>query len=149
MAEYKLVEGSRGERRTFSIIVGLAEGYGPEAKIHTADEAVSLVENHLKAKAAQGLSYLTGSVTTGTVVYAWPEGPGKSGGGHEPQATYSGEVSPLYNAELTDEEVEEILNDLASELGSAFGQTRIYVAYRDEIWILQAEETVTPTDETV
>ena len=62
---------------------------------------------------------------------------------------YSGEVSPLYNADLSDGEVEEILNDLAGELGRAFGQTRIYVAYRDKMWILQKENTVTPTGETV
>ena len=79
MANYKTVLGSRGGRRTFQITVGLAEGYGPDANIHTAEEVVSLMENHLKTKAANGQPYLAGSVTTGTVVYAWPEGPGKAG----------------------------------------------------------------------
>lgn len=145
---YKLVSGSRGERRAFAITVGLAEGYGPTAT-HSTDEVVELILGHLKAKAAEGRSYLTGTVSAGQVVYAWPEGPGKSGGGREPNATYSGEVSPLYNKDLGDEQVAEILNDLASELGSALGQTRVYVAFGHETWVLQKEDTATPTGETV
>jgi len=146
---YKIVQGSRGERRSFAVTVGLAEGYGPTAKTHTLEEVVSLVETYLKNKAASGESYLTGTITTGAVVYAWPEGPGKAGSGHEPNAIYSGEVSSLYNKDLGDDKVAEILNDLASELGSALGQTRIYVVYRDETWVLQREDTATPTGETV
>ncbi len=146
---YKIVDGSKGERRSFAITVGLQECYGDDATVHTVEEVVPFIENHLKAAAAAGRQFLTGSVTAGTVVYAWPEGPGNAGGGNEPQAAFVGEVSPLYNADLSDEEVEVILNDLASELGSALGQTRVYVAYRDELWILQKEDTETPTGETV
>jgi len=149
MATYKTVPGSRGTRRSFVITFGLQEGYGDEACLHTADEVVALIERHLKDKAAAGQQYLTGTVTEGQVVYAWPEGPGKAGGGHEPQAAYTGEVSSLYNGDLTDAEVEVILNDLASEVGSALGQTRVYVAYQGDIWILQREESETPTGETV
>jgi len=146
---YKTVEGSCGERRSFAITVGLAEGYGPTVKTHTIDEVVELVLGHLKIRAADGRLYLTGTVSAGEVVYAWPEEPGKAGGGHEPNVIYSGEVSPLYNKDLGDNEVAEILNDLASELGSALGQTRVYVAFGHETWILQNEETETPTGETV
>jgi hypothetical protein len=42
-----------------------------------------------------------------------------------------------------------MLQELASQLGSAFGQTRIYLAYREEVWVLQAETPATPTGETV
>lgn len=146
---YKLVENSRGIAPKFSITVGLAEGYGPSAKIHTTDEVVGLVEKHLKDCAASGRPYLTGSVTGGDVVYAWPEGPGAAGGGHEPQATYSGNVNPLYNANMSAEQVDEFLNGLASNLGTALGQTRVYVEYIGELWILQKEDSATPTGETV
>jgi len=146
---YQTVSGSRGTRRSFTVTFGLQEGYGDAARLHTVDEVVTLIESHLKDKAAAGQQYLTGTVTKGQVVYAWPEEGGKAGGGHEAQAAYSGEVSPLYNADLSDEEVEVILNDLASEIGAALGQTRVYVAYRGDIWILQQEESETPTGETV
>ena len=142
---YKLVEGSRGAAPAFAITVGLQEGYGPSGKTHTAGEVTALVEARLKECAAAGSTYLTGSVTTGTVVYAWPEGPGKAGGGHEPQATFSGNRNPLYNSAMTAEQVETFLNWLAAVLGSALGQTRVYVAYAGDLWILQAEEKSTPT----
>lgn len=145
---YKVFPNSRGPRRSFCVGFGLQEGYG-NARLHSKDEVVDLIESHLKMRAAGGQSYLTGTVTEGQVVYAWPEGPGQAGGGNESQALYSGEVSPLYNAGLSDEEAEVILNDLASEIGSALGQTRVYIAYRDETWILQAEESETPTGESV
>ncbi len=146
---YKVVAGSRGIAPRFAITVGLQEGYGPNAKLHTSDEVIGLVLEYLKGCAATGKPYLTGSVTTGTVVYAWPEGGGKAGGGYEQQVTYSGEKNPLYNVAMTNEEVTNFLNGLASTLGSALGQTRVYVAYDGDMWILQREESVTPTGETV
>lgn len=144
---YKNIGG--GARRAFAVTIGLREGYGPTAVTHTLKEVVQTVLEHLKARASGGQSYLTGTVTSGEVVYAWPEGEGKAGGGHEPVAVYSGEVSPLYNTSTTDEEAKQILTDLASTVGSAMGQTRVYVAYRDEMFVLQEEETATPTGETV
>jgi len=146
---YKTVAGSLGTRRSFAVTCGLAAGYGAAAKIHQASEAVEASLSWMKARAAAGLPFLTGSVTTGQVVYAWPNGPGQAGGGFEPVARFEGEVSPLYNAAMTDEEAIEILNNLASHLGTAFGQTRVYVVYCGKIWVLQAEEAATPTGETV
>jgi hypothetical protein len=128
--------------------MGLAEGYGASAKIHTVSEVVELILDHLKTAAADGRPFLTGTVCASEVVYAWPEGPGKAGGGHEPTATYSGEVSPLYNS-MSKEDIEVYLNALAGVLGSALGQTRVYVAFSGDIWILQKEKAVTPTGETV
>ncbi len=148
MGKYQVVIGSRGECRNFKITWGLSEGY-VSAKTHTPEEVVSLIESYLKNKAAGGESYLTGSVTTGVVVYAWPKGKGQAGGGHEPNAVYSGEVSPLYNSGLSDPFVRKMLDEMASHIGGQRGQTRVYVAYRDETWILQKEETATPTGETV
>ncbi len=146
---YKVVKNSKGLAPCFSITCGLQEGYGPDVKSHKADEVVSLVEAYLEECAASGRPYLTGSVTTGTVVYAWPEGEGKSGSRHEPQATYGGEKNPLYNSSVTDEQVAEFLNGLASVLGAALGQTRMYVAFNGDMWILQREDSNTPTGETV
>lgn len=149
MSAYKRAEAKTSERRPFSITLGIVEGYGPEGKVHSVEEAVEASLDWMKSQAAAGRSYLTGTFTTGEVVYAWPEGPGEAGGGHEPTATFSGEVSVLYNADTSDEEVVRLLDELASYLGSALGQTRVYVSYRDETWVLQAEQTKTPTGETV
>lgn len=141
----KVVENSIGTRRAFTITVGTQEGYGDSAKKHTLAEVVGAAKSWMMQKAASGKSFVTGFFTSGEVVYAWPEGEGKAGGGSEPNATFQGEVTPLYGAHLTDEEVKVLLNDLASHLGEKLGQTRVYVRYREEVWILQAEDQTTPT----
>ncbi len=145
---FKLVPGSKGARRSFAVTCGLQEGY-EDGTLHTFQEAVEVALEWMRGRAAAGEQYLTGTFVQGEVVFAWPEGPGKAGGGHEATVIYQGEVSPIYNAGMTDEEAVEILNDLAAHLGTALGQTRVYVALCDQIWILQAEETETPTGETV
>jgi hypothetical protein len=146
---FKVVDGSRGKAPRFAITCGLQEGYGSSAKTHGVDAVVDLVEAHLKKCAAEGRSFLTGSVTTGEVVYAWVKGPGAAGSGHESQATFSGEVNPLYNASMSALDIEDFLNELACELGSALGQARIYIAFDGDLWILQQEDSETPTGETV
>jgi hypothetical protein len=146
---YKLVTGSKGEARVFALTVGLKEGYGESSAVHTAEEAVALCENYLKQRAAENKPFLTGIITSGMVVYAWPEGQGQAGSGHEPEIVFSGEVTPLYLAGMTDEEVEEFLNGLASYLGEKLGQTRVYLRYKSEVWILQREDSETPTGESV
>ena len=146
----KRVIASTSVRRSFTITLGLSEGYGEFAKLHTRSEVVAEALAYMKAKAAEGKPYLTGTVSAeGTVVYAWPEGPGKSGGGSENNVVFFGEVSVLYNADTSDEDVKAMLDEMASHLASVLGQTRVYVAYRDETWVLQAEEKATPTGETV
>ena len=150
MSTLKRVEAKTTLRRSFAITLGLSEGYGATAKLHTREEVVQAALVYMKAKAADGKPYLTGTVSAeGTVVYAWPEGPGKSDGGTEANVVFSGEVSVLYNADTSDEEAKAMLDDMAAHLGTVLGQTRVYVAYCDETWVLQAEKTETPTGETV
>ncbi len=134
----------------FKIMLGLREGYGPDAKEHTLDEVVSLIEAYLKASAIAGQPYLTGMVIGGTAVYAWADQrSGQSGSGNEPQVIYQGNKIPLYHSGLLEEEVRDLLTELADYLGAALGQTRVYVTYGESMWIRQAEESETPTGETV
>jgi hypothetical protein len=150
MKNYAVVSAVTDVRRSFAVTLGLQEGYGPTGKTHTAADVVAAAAEWMKAKAAAGLAFLTGTVSgEGTVVYAYPDGPGKAASGTEPSTVFGGEVSVLYSANLTDDEVVGLLNELAGHLGNALGQTRVYVAYRDKTWVLQAEETATPTGETV
>jgi hypothetical protein len=144
---YKIIPGSVGVRKSFQVTCGLRVGYDAAAVTHTGEEAVESVLEQLKFRAAAGLPYLTGTITTGEVVYAWSDGPGKAGGGHEPVIRYEGEVNPLYNKNLLEnhDEVVAILNELGIALGAALGQTRIYLAYDGQTWILEAEKAVTPT----
>lgn len=110
----------------WKITVGLKEGYGESGTLHTINELLPLIP----AEA---------SLREGVVVYAWPGGASWSAGaGSEQQAIIEGEG-------LDENEI----NALAAALGNQTGQTRVYVCYNSEAWILQAEETSTPTGETV
>ena len=137
-----------GARRSFELTVGLREGYGDHGKTHTLAEAEDLAVEWLKARAAEGRPFLPGTFFLGEVCYAWSgKIPDEAGGGHEPVAQYRGEVNPLYSADMTDEEAKRILMDLVSFLGRRLGQVRVYLVYRDEVFILQQEEKATPTGE--
>lgn len=148
---YKLVPGSQGATLQYEITCGLQEGYGSKAILHTADEAVAVIEAVLQEQAAvagnDGM-VLSGTVLSGATVYAWP-----GGSGNEPSITYKGETKPLYNTiggtPATEEAISGLLTEIASTLGSALGQSRVYCRLGDRVWILQKEETVTPTGETV
>lgn len=134
----------------FRVMLGLREGYGPNAKTHSLDEVVSLIEAYLEARAVAGKPYLTGMVIGGTAIYAWADQrSGQSGSGNEPQVIYQGNKIPLYHSGLLEEEVRDLLTELADYLGAALGQTRVYVTYGDSMWIRQKEESETPTGETV
>jgi hypothetical protein len=149
MKKFSTVEGSMGSAPRFEITCGLQEGYGPNAKVHTVDEAVAIIEEYLKKRAAAEEPYLTGMVMSGSVVYAWLDTRGKAGSNHEPQITYAGNKNPKYHSALLESQMRDLLNDLADHLGSALGQTRVYVAYSGDMWIRQAEESATPTGEEV
>ena len=61
-----------------------------------------------------------------------------SGSDREPVALFTGEAVHAYLGHLPDAAIEAMLNDLAAELGAALGQERIYVAFADRTWILDA-----------
>ena len=63
----------------------------------------------------------------------------------EPVAIFTGEVLPHYVADIDDDAVRILLNDLASEIGGILEQEEVHVAYRDRTWALKADSEVTGT----
>jgi hypothetical protein len=134
---YEIVANSRGHRREFKITVGLREGYDPEGRVYDVSEPTKIALRWMTDRAAAGQPFLSGMVTRGEVAYAWRRDDGSAGRDREPVAIFTGEVIPLYAGNLTDEEVEAMLNELAALLGKALRQERIYIAYRDQTWIVK------------
>jgi hypothetical protein len=62
------------------------------------------------------------------------------GSDREPVALFTGEAVHAYLGDLSDETIEAMLNELSVELGAALGQERIYVAFADRTWFLDAGE---------
>jgi len=138
--DYVLVEGSRGPRRDFRITVGLREGWDEEGRVYDVSEAVRTARGWMSRRVGAGRPALSGMFARAEVTYAWPRPDGSAGSGREPVAVFTGEAVHAYLGQLPDEAIEAMLNELAAELGAALGQERIYVAFCDRTWILDAGE---------
>lgn len=137
--DYVVVPGSEGRRRDFRISVGLREGWDEEGRVFDVSEAVRTARAWMKRRVAAGQPALSGMFARAEVTYAWPRPDGTAGSDREPVALFSGEAVHAYLGHLSDADVEVMLNELARELGAALGQERIYVAFADKTWILDAE----------
>ena len=135
--KYEQVPNSRGPRREFKITVGLREGFDPEGRVYDISEATKTALNWMTARAGRGAPFLSGMFTRGEVAYAWQREDRSVGKDREPVAIFTGEVIPLYGGDLTDDEVEAMLNELAALLGQALRQERIYIAFCDRTWIIK------------
>lgn len=139
--DYEIVANSRGPRREFKITVGLREGYDPEGRVYDVSEATKIALRWMTGRAAAGKPFLSGMVTRGEVAYAWRNENNSVGRDREPVAIFTGEAIPLYAGEVGDAEIEAMLNELAALLGAALRQERIYIAYRDQTWIVKRKGT--------
>ena len=137
--DYVVVPGSEGRRRDFRISVGLREGWDEEGRVFDVSEAVRTARAWMKGRVAAGQPALSGMFFRAEVTYAWPRADGTVGSDREPVALFTGEAVHAYLGHLPDGEVEAMLNELATLLGAALGQERIYVAFVDKTWILDAE----------
>ncbi len=136
---YRLVPGSLGPRRDFRITVGLREGWDPEGRVFDISEAVRTARSWMRRRVEAGKPALSGMFTRAEVTYAWPKPDGAVGSDREPVAIFTGEAVHAYLGHLADGAIEEMLNELAVELGPALGQERIYVAFRNRTWRLSCE----------
>jgi hypothetical protein len=142
MESFSLVPTSEGPRREFKITWGLRAGYGPSGRIYDLEEAIRAAHRWMRQRDARGKPFLSGMFTRGEVVYAGSEG--EAAHDREPVAIFTGEVLPLYAADIDDETVRILLNELASEIGRILEQEEVHVAYRDRTWTLRAVGEVAP-----
>jgi hypothetical protein len=136
MKNFSLVPTSDGPRREFKITWGLRAGYGPSGRIYDLEEAVRAAHRWMRDRSARGEPFLSGMFTRGEVVYAGSEA--EAAHDREPVAVFTGEVLPLYAADIDDDTVRILLNELASEIGSVLEQEEVHVAYCDRTWTLKA-----------
>jgi len=138
--DYSVVPGSLGPRRDFRISVGLREGWDADGRVFDVSEAVRTARAWMKRRVEAGQPALSGMFARAEVTYAWPRPDGTVGSDREPVALFTGEAVHAYLGHLSDETIEAMLNELSIELGAALGQERIYVAFANRTWILDAGE---------
>ena len=94
----------------------------------------------MKRRVEAGQPALSGMFTRAEVTYAWSRADGRVGWDRESVVEFAGEAVHAYLGHLPDADIEAMLNELAAALGAALGQERIYVAFSDGTWILDAGE---------
>lgn len=125
-----VVSGLRAE-----INLGLKKGYQGFTQ-EKADVLTFLTDLYVEAGAA-GNPFVPFVITDSVITYAFPTGSGWHAE-HEPALVLTSDKSPLYAADLSDEEWQVLVEDYAAQLGERFQQFRVYVMYtRAEVKILQ------------
>ena len=136
MKRFSVVPASEGPRREFKITWGLRAGYGPSGRIYDLEEAIRAGHRWMRERDARAEPFLSGMFTRGEVVYAGSEA--EAAHDREPVAIFTGEVLPLYAADLDDDAVRILLDELAAEIGRVLEQEEVHVTYRDRTWTLKA-----------
>jgi hypothetical protein len=76
-----------------------------------------------EANLLQRIALATATRPKAEVTYAWPRADGTVGSDREPVALFTGEAVHAYLGHLSDAAIEEMLNELATELGAALGRS--------------------------
>jgi hypothetical protein len=118
----------------------LRAGYGPSGRIYDLEEAIRAAHRWMRERDARAQPFLSGMFTRGEVVYAGSQG--EAAHEREPVAIFTGEVLPLYAADLDDDTARMLLNELASEIGRVLEQEEVHVAHRDRTSTLKAVSEV-------
>ena len=140
MKSFSIVPTSEGPRREFKITWGWRAGYGPSGGVYDVEEAIRVGHRGMRERDARAEPFLSGIFTRGEVVYAGSEV--EAAHDREPVAIFTGEVLPLYAADIDDRAVRILLNELASEIGRILEQEEVHVAYPNRTWTLKAVDEV-------
>jgi hypothetical protein len=136
MAQYESTELTPA--RPFSVIACLKEGYGPDGKMHTQEEAEEAIEDWNASQARAGKDYLPGTVHP--LKYVLGHGKGATGGAsREPGIEFRCNASAYLN-DKPDTYIRQLLDELAAVLAKALGQQRIELSFNGKQWAYQVKK---------
>lgn len=124
------------EQKSFQITFGLRRGYEGDSADHSVADADIAILEWMMARVTTGLSVVTGMSSSATLFYPVRNTEDGSRVTRESSAIFTGSLSPKYDKGRSDLEVVDTLNSLASHIGLALGQKRIYVSYNGKQWTL-------------
>jgi len=142
---YRRLATAATPRRTYQISVGLMEGFSDKGALHNIKDAERVILHWIETRIKAGQMFLSGTLAQQAVLY----GIGDQADAHaisEPVAVFSGFVSVRRTPTPSDDEVDAMLEELASQLGVALGQVRVNIENRDTTWVIEAEDTPLPRE---
>jgi len=124
MSKYTVVASAATLRAEINL--GLKKGY--EGFAQEKGEVLTFLTDRYKAAVAEKKNFVPYVVTDSVIVYAYP---GDSGpvAAHEPALVLTSDKSPLYAADMSEEEWKSAVQADAEALGERFQQYRVYVTY--------------------
>jgi hypothetical protein len=128
------------ERRPFQITIGLMEGYGESVVEHELNEVILVLGRWQRNRLERGQRFFSGHVVDSRLVYSWLVPNMGAQSLFERGAIILGEINPLRDGDMSDEQVIDMIDQAAVYIGGMLKQTRVYVSFKDKMWILQDDE---------
>jgi len=141
MAKYEIARdaGNTGHavaNLKVEITLGLKKGY--DGFTQEKADVLSFLTDLYKSQLRAGKNYIPFIVQESVITYAYPGDGDEIIAEHEPALVLKSNKSPLYEANMSDDEWKELVEWFVAQLGSEFEQFRVYVSYtRAEVKILQ------------
>ncbi len=121
------------------LTLGLKKGYG--GFVQEKGHVLQFLTDLYKSQLAAGKNFIPFVITDSVITYAYSAGDNEFVAEHEPALVLKSDKSPLYAADMSDDEWKSLVEWFAAQLGSEFEQFRVYVSYtRAEVKILQKVE---------
>ncbi len=138
--QYKRIKAQTLQGRRFTIVVGLHEGFDPEAGVtHYQVTAQRALIQWMERRGARQMPYLNGLVTSGGYIDSHGGGAATSVGG-EPAIEFTGIISTSYLADMSNQDIEDMLEEMAATLGAVLGQIRVEIAFMDRAWAIVVQQ---------
>lgn len=119
------------------INLGLKKGY--DGFLQEKAEVIAFLKESYRVAVAEKRNYIPVGIQQTEIVYAYPTDNGPFADA-EPALTLFSDKSPLYAADMSDDEWKAAVEKLAAELAAKFEQFRVYVSYIPvEVKIFQKE----------
>ncbi|MDO8512193.1 MAG: hypothetical protein Q7S57_02880 [bacterium] len=117
------------------INLGLKKGYA--GFLQEKQEVIDFLKDLYRTAVAAGRNYVPVCIQQTEIVYAYQTGDGPVADA-EPALTLFSDKSPLYAADMSDDQWKAAVEELAAALADRFQQFRVYVSYiQVEVKILQ------------
>jgi len=129
--------GRTGHAKTLraEINIGLKKGY--DGFLQEKAEVIVFLKDLYRKAVTAGRNYIPVGIQKTEIVYAYPTD-GDAFADAEPALTLFSDKSPLYAADMSEEQWKVAVEELASALADRFQQYRVYVTYiAVEVRILQ------------
>jgi hypothetical protein len=121
------------KKKSYKITFALKEGYSPNGKLHSINEAAEIIESWMEQRLKNDEPVVSGLLQEGLLFFPAPQNIDKIVT-ISPTGVYYGELSSPPELKRKNKEVKRTLESLAGTLKEALKQESVFIIYRDVNW---------------